>query len=103
MRLRPESEIFLGEATAVVQPADGAPEVARAPVEGGTGKLGTSWLRTMPRGLPQRIVSKYQRRFPRLCSSCIRAAPRTTPSDCTLASWTSRLVDRPDLYAARET
>jgi DNA-binding transcriptional LysR family regulator len=49
-----------------VQQADRALEVARALAEGATGKLRMSYVRTMPGGLPERIVSEYHRRFPRV-------------------------------------
>src|ERR671926_631424 len=64
--LTAEGEAFLAEATAVVQQADRALEVARALAEGATGRLRMSYVRTMPGGLPQRIVSEYKRRFPRV-------------------------------------
>jgi DNA-binding transcriptional LysR family regulator len=54
----------MAEATAVVQQADGAVEVARALAKGATGQLRMSYLRTMFSGLPELIVSEYQRRFP---------------------------------------
>jgi DNA-binding transcriptional LysR family regulator len=66
VRLTPEGEAFLVEATAVVQQADRALEVARALAEGASGTLRMSYVRTMPGGLPERIVSEYQRRFPRV-------------------------------------
>ncbi len=43
--------------------ADHAADVARALAEGGTGHLQLSHLRTMPGGLPERVVSEYQRRY----------------------------------------
>jgi DNA-binding transcriptional LysR family regulator len=64
VRLTPEGAAFLAEATAVVQQADRALDVARALAEGATGRLRLSHLRTMPRGLPERVVSEYQRRYP---------------------------------------
>src|ERR671938_501323 len=64
--LTPEGAAFLAEATAVVQQADRALEVARALAEGATGRLRMSYVRTMPGGLPERVVSEYQRRFPRV-------------------------------------
>ncbi|MBV9545111.1 MAG: LysR family transcriptional regulator [Chloroflexi bacterium] len=66
VRLTPEGEAFLAEASAVVQRADRAVEVARALAEGASGKLRMSYVRTMPGGLPERVVSEYQRRFPRV-------------------------------------
>ncbi|MBV9582463.1 MAG: LysR family transcriptional regulator [Chloroflexi bacterium] len=64
VQLTAAGKAFLPEATAVVQQADHALEVARALVEGATGHLRLSHLRTMPRGLPERIVSEYGRRYP---------------------------------------
>jgi DNA-binding transcriptional LysR family regulator len=64
VRLTPEGEAFLAEARAVVQQADRAVEVARALAEGASGRLRMSYVRTMPGGLPERIVSQYQRWFP---------------------------------------
>jgi DNA-binding transcriptional LysR family regulator len=66
VRLTPAGEAFLTEATAVVQQADRALEVARALAEGATGRLRLSYVRTMPGGLPERIVSEYRRRFTRV-------------------------------------
>jgi DNA-binding transcriptional LysR family regulator len=63
VRLTPEGAAFLAEATAVVQQADRALEVAHMLAEGGSGQLRLSHLRTMPRGLPERIVGEYQRRY----------------------------------------
>jgi DNA-binding transcriptional LysR family regulator len=59
VRLTPEGSAFLAEATATVQQADRALEVARTLAEGSSGQLRLSHLRTMPRGLPERIVSEY--------------------------------------------
>jgi DNA-binding transcriptional LysR family regulator len=64
VRLTPEGEAFLAEATAVVQQADRALEVARALAEGATGRLRMSYVVTTPGGLPELIVSEYQRRYP---------------------------------------
>jgi DNA-binding transcriptional LysR family regulator len=64
VRLTPEGQAFLAEATAVVQLADHALEVARAQAEGATGQLRLSYARTLFSGLPELIVSEYQRRFP---------------------------------------
>jgi DNA-binding transcriptional LysR family regulator len=66
VRLTPEGEAFLAEATAVVQQADRALEVARALAEGATGRLRMSYVLTTPGGLPELIVSEYQRRYPGL-------------------------------------
>jgi DNA-binding transcriptional LysR family regulator len=62
--LTPEGVAFLSEAEAVVQHADRAAEVARALGEGGAGHLRLSQLRTMPRGLPERVTAEFQRRHP---------------------------------------
>jgi DNA-binding transcriptional LysR family regulator len=64
VRLTSEGAAFLVEAIATVQQADRALEVARTLAEGSSGQLRLSHLRTMPRGLPERIVSEYQRRYP---------------------------------------
>jgi DNA-binding transcriptional LysR family regulator len=64
VRLTPEGAAFLTEAEAVVRQADHAAEVARVLAEGGTGALRLSHLRTMPRGLPERVAAEYQRRYP---------------------------------------
>src|SRR5205814_9612630 len=64
VRLTPEGVAFLAEATAVVQQADRAIDVARALAEGATGRLRMSYVRAMLSGLPERIVSEYRRRFP---------------------------------------
>ncbi len=64
VRLTPEGAAFLTEAEAVVQRADHATEVARVLAEGGTGHLRLSQLRTMPRGLPERVTAEFQRRYP---------------------------------------
>src|SRR5207253_9679204 len=64
VRLTPEGAAFLTEAGAVVQQADRAAEVARALAEGGAGHLRLSQLRTMPRGLPERVTAEFQRRHP---------------------------------------
>src|SRR6266581_1892567 len=64
VRLTPEGEAFLAEAKTVVRDADHAADVARALAEGATGHLRLSHLRTMPGGLPERVVSEYQRRYP---------------------------------------
>ena len=64
VRLTPEGETFLREAKVVVRDADHAADVARALAEGATGRLRLSHLRTMPGGLPERVVSEYQRRYP---------------------------------------
>jgi DNA-binding transcriptional LysR family regulator len=64
VHLTPEGEAFLREATIVVHAADHAVAAARALAEGATGHLRLSHLRTMPRGLPERIVSEYQQRYP---------------------------------------
>src|SRR5438309_2591833 len=64
VQLTPEGEAFLPEAQIVVRDADHAADVARALAEGATGHLRLSHLRTMPRGLPEHVVSEYQRRYP---------------------------------------
>jgi len=64
VQLTPEGQAFLAEAQIVVRDADHAAEVARALADGATGHLRLSHLRTMPRGLPERVVSEYQRRYP---------------------------------------
>jgi DNA-binding transcriptional LysR family regulator len=64
VRLTPEGAAFLTEAEAVVEQADRAAEVARALAVGGAGHLRLSQLRTMPRGLPERVTSEFQRRHP---------------------------------------
>ena len=64
VRLTPEGQAFLPEATMVVRDAEHAAAVARALAEGATGHLRLSHLRTMPRGLPERVVSEYRRRYP---------------------------------------
>jgi DNA-binding transcriptional LysR family regulator len=64
VQLTPEGAAFLSEAEAVVQQADRAPEVARALAEGGAGHLRLSQLRTMPRGLPERVTAEFHRRRP---------------------------------------
>src|SRR5438105_3491185 len=64
VQLTREGEAFLPEAQIVVRDAEHAAEVARALAEGATGHLRLSHLRTMPRGLPERVVSEYQRRYP---------------------------------------
>jgi len=64
VQLTPEGAAFLAEAKIVVRDADHAAGVARALAEGATGNLRLSHLRTMPRGLPEQIVSEYQRRYP---------------------------------------
>jgi DNA-binding transcriptional LysR family regulator len=64
VKLTAEGRAFLTEAETVVQAADHAAEVARALGEGATGHLRLSHLRTMPRGLPERVVSEYQQRYP---------------------------------------
>src|SRR5438105_3963438 len=64
VRLTPEGEAFLAEAKTVVRDADHAADVARALAKGATGHLRLSHLRTMPVGLPERVVSEYQRRYP---------------------------------------
>jgi DNA-binding transcriptional LysR family regulator len=64
VRLTPEGAAFLTEARAVVQQADHAAEVARALAKGGSGHLRLSQLRTMPRGLPERVTAEFQRRHP---------------------------------------
>jgi DNA-binding transcriptional LysR family regulator len=64
VRLTPEGDVFLRAATIVVREADHAVAVARALAEGATGHLRLSHLRTMPRGLPEGIVSEYQQRYP---------------------------------------
>src|SRR6266567_7513293 len=64
VQLTPEGQAFLAEAHIVVRDADHAAEVARALADGATGHLRLSHLRTMPRGLPERVVSEYQRRHP---------------------------------------
>ena len=64
VQLTPEGEAFLAEAKTVVRDADHAADVARALAKGATGHLRLSHLRTMPVGLPERVVSEYQRRYP---------------------------------------
>src|SRR4051812_32985974 len=64
VELTAEGAAFLIEAKIVVRDADHAGEVARALAEGATGHLRLGHLRTMPRGLPERVVSEYQRRYP---------------------------------------
>jgi len=64
VHLTPEGEAFLREAKIVVRDADRAAEVARALATGGAGHLRLSHLRTMPGGVPERIVSEYQQRYP---------------------------------------
>src|SRR5438067_10120688 len=64
VQLTPEGQAFLAEAQIVVRDADRAAEVARALAQGATGQLRLSHLRTMPRGLPERVVGEYQRRYP---------------------------------------
>jgi DNA-binding transcriptional LysR family regulator len=64
VRLTREGAAFLPEAAAVVRQADRAAEVARALAQGAAGQLRLSHLRTMPRGLPERVVGEYQRRYP---------------------------------------
>lgn len=64
VQLTPQGEAFLAEARAVVQQADRASEIAKSLAHGATGRLRLSHLRTMPGGLPERIVSDYQRRYP---------------------------------------
>ncbi|MBV9356001.1 MAG: LysR family transcriptional regulator, partial [Chloroflexi bacterium] len=64
VRLTPEGVAFLAEARAVVQQADHAAAVARALAEGATGRLRMSYVLTTPGGLPELIVSEYQRRYP---------------------------------------
>ena len=64
VRLTSEGLAFLTEATAVVRQADRALEVARALAQGATGRLRLSYARTLFSGLPELIVSEYQRRFP---------------------------------------
>jgi DNA-binding transcriptional LysR family regulator len=66
VRLTPEGAAFLPEATAIVQQVDHATAVARALAEGASGHLRLSYVRTIPGGLPERIVREYQRRFPRV-------------------------------------
>ena len=64
VQLTREGEAFLPEAQIVIRDADHAADVARALAEGATGHLRLSHLRTMPRGLPEHVVSEYQRRYP---------------------------------------
>src|SRR5918911_5216086 len=66
VRLTPEGAAFLPEARAVVQQADHALEVARALAEGATGHLRMSYVVTTPGGLPELVVSEYQRRYPQV-------------------------------------
>ena len=66
VRLTPEGAAFLPEATAVVQQAERAVEIARALAQGASGHLRLSYVRTIPGGLPERIVREYRRRFPRV-------------------------------------
>lgn len=66
VRLTPEGTAFLPEATVIVQQVDHATAVARALAEGASGHLRLSYVRTIPGGLPERIVREYQRRFPRV-------------------------------------
>src|SRR5919206_4091536 len=58
VRLTPEGLAFLAEATAVVQQADRAADVARALAEGASGQLRLSYVRAIFSGLPERIVSE---------------------------------------------
>jgi DNA-binding transcriptional LysR family regulator len=64
VRLTPEGAAFLAEAEAVVRQADHAADVARSLAQGATGYLRLSHLRTMPRGLPERVVGEFRRRYP---------------------------------------
>jgi DNA-binding transcriptional LysR family regulator len=64
VKVTAEGRAFLTEAETVVQAANHAAEVGRALAEGATGHLRLSHLRTMPRGLPEHVVSEYQRRYP---------------------------------------
>jgi DNA-binding transcriptional LysR family regulator len=64
VRLTPEGAAFLPEAMAIVQQVDHATAVAHALAEGASGHLRLSYVRTIPGGLPERIVREYQRRFP---------------------------------------
>jgi DNA-binding transcriptional LysR family regulator len=66
VRLTPEGAVFLPEALAIVRQVDRATDVARALAEGARGQLRLSYLRTTAGGLPERLVSAYQRRFPRV-------------------------------------
>src|SRR5207302_5311043 len=64
VQLTREGEAFLLEAQIIVRDADHAADVARVLAEGATGHLRLSHLRTMPSGLPERVVSEYERRYP---------------------------------------
>jgi DNA-binding transcriptional LysR family regulator len=64
VHLTREGETFLREANILVRDADRATEVARALAEGAAGHLRLSHLRTMPGGVPERILSEYQQRYP---------------------------------------
>jgi DNA-binding transcriptional LysR family regulator len=64
VQLTPEGAAFLREAKIVVRAADHASDVARALAEGATGHVRLGHLRTMPRGLPERVVNEYRRRYP---------------------------------------
>ena len=66
VRMTPEGAAFLPAAEAVVQQAEHATEVARALAAGSSGHLRLSQLRTMPRGLPERVTAEFQRRHPRV-------------------------------------
>lgn len=66
VRLTPEGAVFLPEALAIVRQVDRATDVAHALADGASGHLRLSYLRTMAGGLPGRIVSAYQRQFPRV-------------------------------------
>jgi DNA-binding transcriptional LysR family regulator len=66
VRMTPEGAAFLPAAEAVVQQAEHATEVARALAAGSSGQLRLSQLRTMPRGLPERVTAEFQRRHPRV-------------------------------------
>jgi DNA-binding transcriptional LysR family regulator len=64
VQLTREGEAFLPEAQIVIRDADRGADVARALAEGATGHMRLSHLRTMPRGLPERVVSEFERRHP---------------------------------------
>src|SRR5579859_572120 len=110
VQLTREGEAFLREAKIVVRDADHAVAVARALAEGATGQVRLSHLRTMPRGLPERIVSEYQRRYPGIeiiseSGSTEHNADRVRSGELDLAFVLAPLEDAPEvgcLEVARE-
>jgi DNA-binding transcriptional LysR family regulator len=85
VQLTREGELFLPEAKNVLREAERAAEVARALAEGATGNLRLSHLRTMPGGLPERIVSEYQRRH-----SGVEIIPESGSTEQNRQPWRSR-------------